>query len=171
MPSLDRTFTHHDVIRIYDKHLSENERLLVQQFFNTGSGEGLFTSFELEALSRTDDDIFGTFSTLDIIDVIIINVIDILDEIIAAQRLRELETLRSDLDEMEQFMENIGNQIPSSLNFLWSFFTGGVIRIFDVLRLLIAPLLVFVDMRDGLVQVRTMISNMKSNAAIWADKV
>lgn len=64
MPSLDRSFSHIDVIRIYERHLRPQEQTLVENYFAGLGTPDTLTPEEIQALRDT---IFEVFSSEGII--------------------------------------------------------------------------------------------------------
>lgn len=169
MPSLDRTFSHRDVIRIYEKHLDAIEIELVDNYFSGAPGAGVFTTAEIAALKETKRETLGDVGTITVASQVI--------GIVSAQ----LEFLRTDFFRLEiknidgalEFVDLLisSDIIPGFIKFILNPQLNLVRFVIQWNRDVFSGLQLIFGALDSLKETATELERFRATVGIWAIKV
>lgn len=169
MPSLNRTFSHIDVIRIFERHLTQTEKDIVIEFFGGQDPNALFTKEQLNALRSTKSESLGDSgvitTTSELIGILALAISQLgsnystLEQTNINQEIEVLEELRDDPD------------MPSILRIFYTPVINIIIDFLILVRDILEPLTLLYNVGVALTEQATNLEQFRATVGIWAPKV
>lgn len=150
MPQLDRTYSDKDVVRIYEKHLTPDEQLLVESFFG-GQPEGFVVLNRVEA-----QHLFTILSLMDRkseakwMEGVFLAIQFLVEQLREVLPLEAFVQIASGAREASDEIQSIIDRQPGIISDLFGFALGNAILLFDLVAR------IFDRLGDGLIAVEQL---------------